>query len=62
MKPIICDTNVFIKLFSGDALVIAELEKIGSEQILMPSITVMELFRGMSNKTELQQMRKKMGV
>jgi predicted nucleic acid-binding protein len=59
MKPIICDTNVFIKLFSGDAVVIAELEKIGNTRILMPSITVMELFGGMGNKTELQQMKRK---
>ena len=59
MDPIICDTNVFIKLFSGDITVITELSKIGNSRILMPSISVMELFVGMGNKTELQQMKKK---
>lgn len=59
MNPVICDTNIFIKLFASDAVVIAELEKIGNSRILMPSITVMELYIGMSNKTELQQMKKK---
>jgi predicted nucleic acid-binding protein len=59
MNPIICDTNVFIKLFSSDATVIAELAKIGNSRILMPSISVMELYIGMSNKIELQQMKKK---
>jgi predicted nucleic acid-binding protein len=57
--PIICDTNVFIKLFSADAIVIAELAKIGNDRILMPSVTVMELYGGMSNKNELQQMKRK---
>ncbi|MDZ7876194.1 MAG: type II toxin-antitoxin system VapC family toxin [Saprospiraceae bacterium] len=59
MNPIICDTNVFIKLFLGDSLVIAELSKIGNSRILMPSISVMELLVGMQNKIELQQMKKK---
>ncbi len=59
MNPIICDTNVFIKLFSSDASVITELGKIGNSRILMPSITTMELFVGMINKADLQQMKKK---
>lgn len=59
MNPIICDTNVFIKLFSGDATVIAELTKIGNARILMPSISAMELYVGMQNKIELQQMKRK---
>ena len=59
MNPIICDTNIFIKLFSGDPIIIAELSKIGNSRLLMPSISAMELFIGMQNKTELQQMRKK---
>jgi predicted nucleic acid-binding protein len=59
MNPIICDTNVFIKLFSGDEIVISELSKIGNSRILMPSISVMELYIGMANKIELQQMKKK---
>ena len=59
MNPIVCDTNVFIKLFTGDAIVITELEKIGNHRILMPSVSMMERFCGMGNKLELQQMKKK---
>ncbi len=36
MNPIICDTNVFIRLFAGDTVVENELSKIGSTQILLP--------------------------
>ena len=59
MDSVICDTNVFIKLFANDMIVIRELNKIGNARILMPSITMMELFCGMGNKVELQQMKKK---
>ena len=59
MNPIICDTNIFIKLFASDATIIAELSKIGNSRILMPSITMMELYVGMINKNDLQQMKKK---
>lgn len=59
MNPIICDTNIFINLFSSDPVVIAELSKIGNSRILMPSVSIMELYVGMANKTELQQMKKK---
>lgn len=59
MNPIICDTNIFIKLFSFDDAIIAELSKIGNSRILMPSIALMELYVGMINKNDLQQMKKK---
>jgi predicted nucleic acid-binding protein len=60
MKPVICDTNVFIRLFAGDVIVATEVQKIGAKNILMPSIVVMELYSGMSNKNEMQQMTKKL--
>lgn len=50
MKKVICDTNVFIKLFNNDVQTIQHLTKIGSNNILIPSISVMELFAGMGNK------------
>ena len=55
----ICDTNIFIKLFKDDETVKAELAKIGSNNILMPSITAMELYQGMQNKVELRAMIRK---
>ena len=60
MNPVICDTNVFIGLFAGDSVIANELVKIGSANILLPSIVAMELYSGMSNKTEMQQMTKKL--
>lgn len=53
MSYVICDTNIFISLFRGIDTAIAELQTIGSENILIPSISVMELYRGMRNKSEL---------
>jgi predicted nucleic acid-binding protein len=56
---VICDTNIFISAFTGSEDTIAELNRKGSENILMPSITVMELYRGMRNKEEMAKMAQK---
>ena len=56
---VICDTNVFISLFKGLPGAIASMEKIGNENILVPSITIMELYRGMETKKEMTSMSKK---
>ena len=55
---VLCDTNVFIRLMTNDPEVIGSLTRIGDENILMPSITVMELYAGMRKKEELQRMKK----
>ena len=60
MKKVLCDTNVFIKMFSGGTVASANLLHIGSQNVLIPSIAVMELFAGMGNKQELADMRKKL--
>lgn len=57
---IICDTNIFISLFIGREDTINTLELIGLENILIPSVTVMELIQGIRNKAELIQFRKKL--
>lgn len=36
-----------------------ELESIGSENVLIPSVSVMELYRGMQHKKEMLEMQKK---
>lgn len=56
---VLCDTNIFIQAFNGEDNTIDQLEKIGSENVALLAITVMELYQGMSNKTELNQMKKK---
>jgi predicted nucleic acid-binding protein len=57
---VLCDTNIFISWFSGDAKTVSALNDIGLENILIPSVTVMELLQGIRNKQELVQFRKKL--
>jgi len=57
MNLVICDTNIFISLFSERPDTITELKYIGDENVLIPSISVMELYRGMDNKREMKTMR-----
>jgi len=56
---VLCDTNIFINAFNGRADTIGQLGKIGLADIVLSSITVMELYQGMGNKAELAQMKKK---
>lgn len=56
---VLCDTNIFISAFNGRQDAIDEMDKIGFENIVISSITLMELYQGMKNKTELVQMKKK---
>lgn len=55
---ILCDTNVFIHWFNGDQNTINHLTEIGLSNILIPSVTVMELIQGAQTKPELQQLKK----
>ena len=55
---ILCDTNIFINALNNHKDTIANMQRIGFDNIAISSITIMELYRGMSNKTELNQMRK----
>jgi len=55
---ILCDTNVFIHLLNNDTETVTRLERFGFSNLLMSSITAMELLLGMGNKSELQKMQK----
>ncbi len=59
MSFVICDTNIFISLFRELANTADELKDIGNENVLIPSVSVMELYRGMENKKELKEMEQK---
>ncbi|WP_299584437.1 type II toxin-antitoxin system VapC family toxin [Mucilaginibacter sp.] len=59
MSFVLCDTNIFISLFRNIQQTVEELEIIGSENVLIPSISVMELYRGMQYKKEMAEMQKK---
>ena len=56
MSLVICDTNIFISLFKELPDTVTALTGIGDENVLVPSVTVMELYRGMENKKELKAM------
>ncbi|MEP6614128.1 MAG: type II toxin-antitoxin system VapC family toxin [Mucilaginibacter sp.] len=55
----LCDTNVFIYAFNGRQDTIDKLTEIGFQNIVLSSISVMELYQGMGNKVELAQMKRK---
>ncbi|MFK7934672.1 MAG: type II toxin-antitoxin system VapC family toxin, partial [Saprospiraceae bacterium] len=57
---VMCDTNILIHAFNDNEKVVTELEKIGFDNIVLSSITVMELYQGMGNKNELQWMKSKL--
>jgi predicted nucleic acid-binding protein len=56
---VLCDTNILIHAFNGNVATIKALEEIGFANIVLSSITTMELLQGMGNKSELAQMKKK---
>ena len=56
---IMCDTNIFIRAFNQMQDAIDQMQMIGYENIVLSSVTVMELYQGMGNKKELAAMKKK---
>ena len=54
---VLCDTNIFIHAFNGSSQTLHALDQIGFANILISSISVMELYQGMGNKNELQKMK-----
>lgn len=56
---VLCGTNILFHAFNGNVTTIKALEEIGFANILLSSITTMELLQGMGNKAELAQMKKK---
>ncbi|HJP62168.1 MAG TPA: type II toxin-antitoxin system VapC family toxin [Mucilaginibacter sp.] len=56
---VLCDTNIFIHAFNGRRDTIDKLLQIGLDQIALSVITLMELYQGMGNKTELAQLKRK---
>jgi len=55
---ILCDTNIIIELLKGNEKLISYVEKLGLDNIAISSVTLMELYFGVFNKTELQQIKK----
>jgi len=49
---LLCDTNIFIEVFRRNAVIRAELEKVGYNSIVISDISLGELFYGVIDKTE----------
>ncbi|MCY7363233.1 MAG: PIN domain-containing protein [Ignavibacteria bacterium] len=53
---ILYDTNVFIEYLNGNLLTLNSIKNIGFEKTLIPSITVIELIKGIKNKNQLKKL------
>jgi tRNA(fMet)-specific endonuclease VapC len=53
MNPVVCDTNVFVHFFIGDDKTKSNISSIGEDNLLVPSIVLMELIRGCGDKKAL---------
>jgi len=58
---VLCDTNIIIHLLNQHQPTIRAVNLIGRQNLALPAVVVMELYRGMGNKSELDQMRKRLG-
>ena len=59
-EVILCDSNILINWFKNDAPTKEALEKIGLNQIMISSITRMELYQGCRDKNELHKMKQRL--
>ncbi len=50
---ILVDTNIFIEIFKGNTQIIAEIKKIGLENLGLSTVVLQELVFGAKNKIEL---------
>src|ERR1700712_994436 len=57
---VICDTNIFISAFNGIDNARINLDHIGNGNVLICSVSVMELYRGMKNKEQMERIAKRM--
>ena len=57
-KIVLCDTDVIIEFYRNNPDIIAELKKIGQQNIAVSTITGGELIFGALNKKELTQIKK----
>ena len=57
---ILCDTNILIHYFNFDPPTIHSFDLIGRENVVLSTIVIMELYRGIRNKAELTNMRLKL--
>jgi len=57
-KIVLCDTDVIIEFYRGNPEIVAELKKIGQQNIAISYITAGELIYGAFNKRDLAKLKK----
>lgn len=55
---ILCDTNILIEIYKGNADIVENIKHIGQENVAISHITCAELLYGARNKVELKAIRK----
>lgn len=55
---ILCDTNILIEFYKKNALIMAELQRIGVHRLAISVITEAELYYGALNRAELARIQK----
>ena len=55
---VLCDTNILIHFYNDNQQTVETLDAICRSNIALPIVVILELYRGMSNKAQLAQMRK----
>ena len=61
-KVVLCDTNIFIEIYRGNAGIFNQLKKIGLNNIAVSHITCGELLFGARNKMELIKIKKELNA
>ena len=57
-KVVLCDTNIIIEFYKGNAAILKSLRSIGQENIAVSIVTFGELIYGAINKTDLSKINK----
>jgi tRNA(fMet)-specific endonuclease VapC len=58
---VLIDTSVWIEFIRQNPLTIAQIQKIGADNLAINSIIKAELYRGARNKTEFQALKRQFG-
>ncbi len=59
---ILCDTNILIEFYRGNAEIISELQAIGLANLSVSAVTSGELYYGARDKRELEIMKKHLSL
>lgn len=55
---VLADTNIIIEVLKNNRDIVGKIRAIGVKQVAISSVTVMELYYGALNKTELRKIKK----